>query len=111
MLDQPSGINPVPNSTAVLVLGIISIPTCFCLGLVGLACGIIALVLAAKGTTAYTENPDMYTQSSYNNLKAGKICAIVGTCLSALYLVYIIFYFIFVGTVAFSFLELMKNAH
>ena len=39
---------PLPNATAVLVLGIISIVGCFCYGIVGLICGIIALILASK---------------------------------------------------------------
>ena len=37
---------PVPNSAAVLVLGILSIVLCFCYGLIGMTLGIIALVLA-----------------------------------------------------------------
>lgn len=49
---------PVPNSTAVLVLGICYIfPGCFCLGLIGIICVIIALVLTGKGLTAYNSNP------------------------------------------------------
>jgi len=72
----------VPNATGVLVLGIISIPSCFCYG-IGLICGIIALVLAKKGKGAYMLTPSKYTPSSYSNLKAGKVCAIVGIILNA----------------------------
>ena len=35
---------PLPNSTAVLVLGILSIAICWCYGLFGVTMGIIALV-------------------------------------------------------------------
>lgn len=92
------GQMPVPNSTAVLVLGILSIVMCFCYGFIGMTLGIIALVLAAKANTAYQTNPGSYTLSSYNNLKAGKICAIIGTILSSLYLIIIIIYFVVLGT-------------
>ena len=93
---QP-GLMPVPNSVGVLVLGILSIVFCFCYGIIGLILGIIALVLAGKGISAYKENPGAYTLSSYNNLKAGKICAIIGTCLSSLYFIFIIIYFAIIG--------------
>ena len=38
----------LPNGTAVLVLGILSIVTCCCYGFIGLTFGIIAVVLANK---------------------------------------------------------------
>jgi hypothetical protein len=76
----------LPNSTAVLVLGIISIIGCWCWGIPGLVCGIIALVLASKGENLYNENPSLYKPVTYSNLKAGKICAIIGVCLSGLFL-------------------------
>lgn len=90
---------PLPNATAALVLGIISIPTCFCAGIVGLACGIIAVILGSKAIKLYKTNPGVYNPSSYNNASAGKICGIIGTVLSSLYLIYVILYFIIVGTV------------
>lgn len=88
---------PVPNSTAVLVLGILSIVLCFCYGLIGLVLGIIALVLASKGTVLYKANPSAYTQSSFNNMKAGRICGIIGLSLSALYLIFIVIYILILG--------------
>ncbi len=81
---------PLPNATAVLVLGIISIVGCFCYGVLGAICGIIALVLASKDMRRYNSEPLKYLPSSYNNLKAGRICAIIGTILSAIYLLIII---------------------
>jgi len=71
----------LPYATGVLVLGIISIPSCFCYG-IGFICAIIALVLAKKGKGAYKLNPSKYTPSSYNNLKSGKVCAIIGLILN-----------------------------
>jgi len=90
----------VPNATAVLVLGIVSIATCFCYGIVGLICAIIALILAKKAKEAYALNPSKYVLSSYNNLKAGKVCAIIGLCLSIFMLLYFIVIFAFMGTMA-----------
>jgi hypothetical protein len=88
---------PVPNSAAVLVLGILSIVLCFCYGLIGMTLGIIALVLASKGTTIYKANPNAYSLTSFNNLKAGKICAIIGVVLSAIYLIFFVIYILILG--------------
>ncbi len=81
----------LPNATAVLVLGIISIVGCICYGLPGIICGTIALVLANKDRRLYAASPASYTPGSYSNLKAGRTCAIIGLCLSSLYLIGIIF--------------------
>ena len=91
---------PVPYATAVLVLGIVSIPTCFCYGIVGLICAIIALIFAYNAKKLYTQNPSRYILSSYNNLKAGRVCAIIGFCLSLTYLLFYISLFVLVGTMA-----------
>ncbi len=87
----------LPNATAVLVLGIISIVGCFCYGVVGIVCGIIALVLAKKDNRMYLVNPAMYRASSYSNLKAGRVCAIIGLILSAIYLLLCIVVIAMVG--------------
>jgi hypothetical protein len=94
---QPSGQKALPNSTAVLVLGIISIVGCFCYGIVGIVTGIIALVLAGKDNALYQQNPSLYTDGSLKNMKAGKVCAIVGLCLSAVYLICLIIYISVIG--------------
>ena len=80
----------LPNATAVLVLGIISIVGCFCYGIVGLICGIIAIVLSGKDLALYRSMPGQFTEGSYNNLKAGRVCAIIGTSLSSLYALIVI---------------------
>ena len=80
----------VPDSTAVLVLGILSIVFCCCYGVIGLVLGIIALVLANKGNQFYILDPAKYTLTSFNNLKAGKICAIIGLSISALYIIFLV---------------------
>lgn len=96
---QAFGQQQLPNSTAVLVLGIISIVGCFCYGIVGLVLGIIALVLASKANTLLEQNPSIYSEASVKNLKAGKVCAIIGTSLSALCFIFMIVYIIIVGSI------------
>jgi sugar phosphate permease len=92
----------LPNATAILVLGIISIVGCFCYGTVGLICGIIAMVLASKAKKLVEINPDMYSEGSVKNMKAGRTCAIIGLILSALCLLFFIAYLVFFGTVLMS---------
>jgi len=84
------GQKEVPNATAVLVLGIISIVGCFCYGVIGIITGIVALILANNGNVQYNQDPSLYTQASYKNLRAGRICAIIGLSISILYLLAII---------------------
>ncbi len=89
----------IPNSTAVLVLGILSIVFfCCCYGFLGLALGIIAMVLANQGYKKYYENPGAYSQGSLGNLKGGRICAIIGIVFSALIFLVYIAIIIFSGT-------------
>lgn len=75
----------LPNSTLILIFGILSIVTCCCYGILGLIFGIVALVMAKKAKEIYLAEPDTYT--GYNNVKTGRILAIIGIVLSAIYLV------------------------
>jgi len=92
------GFQTLPHSTAVLVLGILSIVTCCCYGIIGVICGILAIVWANKDQLLYDANPGIFSLSSLKNLKAGKICGIVGLCLSALYILIILGSLIFTGS-------------
>ncbi|MEX0966246.1 MAG: CCC motif membrane protein [Bacteroidia bacterium] len=69
-----------PNSTAVLILGIVSIVTCWCWG-IGIIPAIAAIFMASRGKKEYEAHPERFTVSSYNNLKAGKVVAIIGLIL------------------------------
>ena len=81
----------LPNATLMLVLGILSIVMCFCYGIPGLILGIITIIMSNKEEKLYLSRPREFTPNSYNNLKTGRICAIIGTSLSALYfLVYVV---------------------
>lgn len=99
----------LPNATAVLVLGIISIVVCCCYGVIGMICGTIALVLARRDTRMYMTNPGMYSEKSYNNLKAGKICAIIGLVLSSLVFVYAVYMIATLGMKMLSDPQFMKE--
>ena len=88
---------PLPNGTAVLVLGIISIVGCFCYGIAGIVCGIIAVVLSNKDLRLYNADPTLYTPGSFSNLKSGRVCGIIGLSLSAAYLAFLIIYIFTVG--------------
>lgn len=85
---------PLPNATAVLVLGICSIVfSCF---FVGLILGIIGIVLSGKGRKMYKDAPGLY--EGYGQLNAGFIMSIIGTCLGALYIVYWLIVVVILGT-------------
>ena len=85
----------LPNSVAVLVLGICSI-VFSCIG-VGLILGIIGLVFFNKDKKLYNESPNSYL--GFGQLNAGYIMSIIGTCLSGLYILFLIVYFIIIGGV------------
>lgn len=85
----------LPNANAVLILGILSILTCCCWGIVGLILGIVALILAKKDTKLYEENPELY--QGYSNINTGRILAIIGIILSAVYFAFNIYLYAVVG--------------
>lgn len=113
MSDQSNLITPnqpanLPNATASLVLGIISIVLAFCYGFFGIVCGIIGLVLANKDRRAYKASPDLYSASSFSTSNAGRTCSIIGLILGSLILLIIIFYFIVFGA---FFMEAMRSGN
>jgi len=85
----------LPNATAVLVLGIVSILTCCCLGLFGLALGIIGLILTNKDLILYNQSPEKYI--NYQTLNTGKILCIIGIVMSAIAILYFVWFFKMVG--------------
>lgn len=88
---QPSVPQNLPNANVVLVLGILSIVFCWWhfFSLVGIILGIITIVLAQKEMTIYQAQPDRYTLSSLNNVKTGRICAIIGLSISIIVFVFV----------------------
>lgn len=90
MFSQPSQQN-LPNSTSVLTLGILSIVfSIWYVSIIGVILSIIALVLSGKDIALYNANTANYTLSSFNNLKAGRICAFIGLTVALIFFVIII---------------------
>jgi hypothetical protein len=81
---------PLPNGTAVFVLGICSILfSCF---LIGLILGVIGLILSKEGRSMYREAPHLY--EGYGLLNAGYILSIIGTIISGLVVLYVVIVFL-----------------
>ncbi len=85
----------LPNSTLILVFGILSIVGCCCYGIVGLIFGVVAMIMAKKATDIYNANPEIYI--GYQNVKTGRILAIIGIILSSLVLISQIVFLIMFG--------------
>ena len=81
--------NPVfqqslPNSNTILVLGILSIVFCWwhLISFAGIVLGIVTIILSKKEISLFNANPNQFTISSLNNVKTGRICAIIGLIIS-----------------------------
>lgn len=101
------GQQKLPNATAVLVLGIVSIITCCCYGVLSIILGAVGLYLAKKDTNLYKSNPSAYT--NYNNVKTGKILSIIGIVLGVLFLLYMIWIIATFGLDALQNPELLRE--
>lgn len=111
---QNSGFNygiqqSLPNATAVLILGILSIVTCCCYGVIGLILSIVALVLSKKDRALYAANMSFYTESSFKNLNAGRVCSLIGLILNILCLLLVIACFLIFGWAAMNDPEEMRR--
>jgi len=81
----------LPNSTIVLTLGILSIVfSIWYISFIGVILSIVALVLSGKDKALYLHDPSKYTLSSFNDLKAGRICATIGLTVAIIFTVIII---------------------
>lgn len=89
MFAQPDQQN-LPNSSTVLILGILSIVfSIWYISILGVILSIVALVLSSRDMSLYSSNSARYTLSSFNNLKAGRICAIIGLTVALIFFVII----------------------
>ncbi|UGU16966.1 DUF4190 domain-containing protein [Sinomicrobium kalidii] len=86
----------LPNATLILVLSILSL-VCCCFYGVGIIPAVIALVLANKSVKLYKAEPELY--DNYNNVKTGRIIAIIGIVLNIACIVYMI---IMIATIGFD---------
>jgi len=80
----------LPNATASLILGIISIVGVFSYGFVGLASGIIGLVLANQDRKLYQTYPEIYLPTSFSTSNTGRICSIIGIIISSITLIAVV---------------------
>lgn len=95
----------LPNSTAVLVLGICSIVFgCFFIGLI---LGIIGISMSSKGRKLYKANPDLYEGNGM--LNAGWLMSIIGIALGGLYTFYWLIAVALLGGAGFSILHLLSK--
>lgn len=85
----------LPNSGAILTLGILSIVTLCCCGpTIGPILAIIAIALSVGVNRELKSKPGYYSSTSIGNFKAGKICAIIGLSIGL-----IIFLIYFLGVI------------
>jgi len=80
-----------PNSTLVLVMGILSIIGCCCYAVPGIIFGTIAIIVGNNSMKVCNEAPENY--SDIGNIKAGRIMGIIGVILSVLLIVYMVWVF------------------
>ncbi len=53
--------------------------------------------MAKKSLQEYEANPSLYDETSLNTLKAGRICAIIGTSISGAATLFFLFYMMIFG--------------
>ena len=83
---------PVKKAAATLVLGILAIVSCVLYGIPSIILGIIALSISSNSKSEYLADPSQYDRSSYNQLNAGRVCAIVGISLSVLFWIILVIF-------------------
>ncbi len=89
----------LPNSSGVLAMGIISL-VCFCClpaGIAGITLGILAIVIGNKALKIYASEPEKYTEKSFKNTKAGRVCGIIGLAIGGIWLIGVLIYLSVIG--------------
>jgi len=88
------------GSNLILILGILSILTIFIYGL-GLVFGIVGLKKATEWKIVYDINPDAYRKSSLQKREIGRLCSLIGICLSGFNILGLLIYIFFLGGMPF----------
>ena len=89
----------LPNAKTILVLGVLSIVfSCWYFSIAGVILAILALVFSGRDLSLYYSDRAKYSLSSYNNLKAGRVCAFIGLAVGILFIILI--FLILVGIFA-----------
>ncbi|MEN1784773.1 MAG: CCC motif membrane protein [Bacteroidota bacterium] len=97
----------LPNSTVILVLGILALILGCCYGF-GALLAIVAIVLFFKARRIHKENPGMYT--GYGNALAGLILSILGLLLTIAFIGLIIWMINMFGLETLMDEELLREA-
>lgn len=97
----------LPNATAVLVLGVLSVLGTCCYGF-GIVFSIVALILFTIDVKKYKANPDLY--SNYSNLNVGRILAIISLVISVLFISMIVWFIMQIGLENFQDEEALQQA-
>lgn len=87
----------LPNAHAVLVLGSLSILSCFLIGFPGVVLGFIGIRFYKKPHELYQLAPELYRKESYKDLRAGYFMSIIGLTISSLFLLFLLFFVIVFG--------------
>lgn len=96
-LDQKPEAGQLKNAVGALVLGILSILTCMCYGLIGLILAIIGLVISKQDNQLVKNNPHvMYVNAGA--LKAGRVLCVIGLVFNILMMLYFIIVLLVLGT-------------
>jgi hypothetical protein len=82
--ESPNIQKDLPYSTTILILGILSITLSWSWGIPGLISGLLAIKLFRRSEWIYNQNPEQYNPAHFLNLKAGKLCSMVGLGLSGI---------------------------
>lgn len=85
MVDKETIHRDLPNATAALVLGILAIAMCYCWGPICLIISIIGLIKGHQAVSLYKANPGIYSEGSYDNANAGKICSVIGLIINGIF--------------------------
>ncbi len=91
----------LPNSTATLVLGMLSMVFCWGYLILPIILSIISLSISKKAIALVKEDPERYF--GYSNIKTGRICAYIGISLSIIWILYCLVAAFIYGTSAFNF--------
>lgn len=88
----------LPNSNVVLVLGVLSILSCFLIGLPGIVLGFIGMKLYKKPHELYKIAPELYRKESYKDLRVGYIMSVVGLAMSSFFVLFLLAYLVIFGS-------------
>lgn len=97
---QGGGQISLPNATASLVLGILSLVFCAAYGILGVILGGIGFYLAKQDKKLLDIDPSAYSTQSISNLNAGRVCSLIGLILGSIFLGIILLILLFVGIAA-----------